>query len=57
MHLLSVGYMNVSGGNGIDLWSEIIAEEQEYIDQLQEQKIEVIYRRRRPQKTPPDVNS
>ncbi|KAJ9186043.1 hypothetical protein P3X46_005598 [Hevea brasiliensis] len=45
-----------AGANGVDLWSEIIAEETGYIDQLQQPKIEVIYRRRRPQKTPPDAN-
>ncbi|KDP23342.1 hypothetical protein JCGZ_23175 [Jatropha curcas] len=43
-------------GNGVDLWSQIIAEEPGYNDQQQQQKIEVIYRRRKPQKTPAEVN-
>ncbi|KAF2307342.1 hypothetical protein GH714_026480 [Hevea brasiliensis] len=45
-----------AGANGVDLWSEIIAEETGYIDQLQQPKIEVILPKRRPQKTPPDAN-
>ncbi|KAF2324075.1 hypothetical protein GH714_006499 [Hevea brasiliensis] len=39
-----------AGRDGVDLWSEIIVEEPGHTDQLQQPKIEVIYRRRQPQK-------
>ncbi|KAF5454243.1 hypothetical protein F2P56_023922 [Juglans regia] len=41
-----------AGGNSSDLWAEIVATE----NQQQKQQVEVIYRRRRTQKTPQDVD-
>ncbi|KAF4359357.1 hypothetical protein G4B88_024024 [Cannabis sativa] len=44
-----------TGGNGVDLWSEIIASQQQQQQQQQQSHVEVFYRRRKPSKTPPDV--
>jgi hypothetical protein len=43
-----------SGGISIDLWSEIVATENQ--QQQQPQEVGEIYRRRRPQKTHQDVD-
>ncbi|XP_065851970.1 serine/threonine-protein kinase haspin homolog [Euphorbia lathyris] len=46
-----------AGGNEVDLWSQIVAEESDYCDQHNQPKVEVFYRRRRPRNTPPVVDS